>query len=163
MFAIPVWHTDPGRMARLGGANLFVAAALTLVAVPALALSLQGMLDLTAGPLHDGGVSRGPTRLEIVAYSPLLAWCYFILAIPVLGYARRNALFGLGSIILGGVVVGSIGSLALSVVYGGTVLPVLGLLGAGFGALYALVFWIILRVSVPGAFRRRVNVIEVFA
>jgi hypothetical protein len=164
---VPLWRIDREQARAIGKAQVGIAMALSLVAVPAVAMALELLRSLfESGPLADDGPYAPdiPSFLQLAAMTPALAWAYFLLAIPVIAIARREGLFGLAAITLAGAMVGAFLSAVLAALLGmpAPAMDNLALLGAVCGTVYGAVFWTILRLAVPVAFAPPQNPAAIF-
>lgn len=143
----------PGHLDYEMGHAASYALAAVLIGLPMIGLGASWMLD--GNPAEMGSGLTIYSVAQMVAYSPLVSWLGLILGVPLVHTAIRKG-FGGWAVALG--IGGVAGAIVLSLsVWSFLSFPTvrIGLIGAGFGALFAGVYWLVMRLTAPALFRPR--------
>ena len=143
-------HTDDLLGYEMGHAAS-IGLAVVLIGLPLLGLGLSWMVESLA---NDGGAGLVFYSIaQMLAYSPLVSWIGLILGIPLVYAAIRRG-YGGWLVTMGiGALVGTVILLvAVWVTLDSTGFRV-ALIGATFGAFFAGVYWLAMRLTSPGLLR----------
>jgi hypothetical protein len=122
-----------------------------LIGLPSIGLGLSWLVE-TQAVETDGGISIYSVA-QMVAYSPLVSWLGLLLGVPAVYGAIRAGYGGWLVTMAIGSVVGTIVLLAsVWIMMAFTGLRI-ALIGAVFGAVFAGVYWMAMRLTSPTLFR----------
>lgn len=155
---LPAFSVPPERAALLTRKEIAIALAVAFLGLPALALVVsQAILAVLDKPPRTVGDGIGPLLFVLVSIqgSILISWIHVLVVLPLLRIAIQHGWTGYATTAGAGLTLGYlVPFFLLTVVFGEPVgSSTIATVMSFFGPIFALVFWVALRLQNPEAFR----------